>query len=157
MKLIPVEDRSDAAHILWDLLAERPPNANIPHREMPSWTAHTAFVSSHGYRTWRLIETPNGIVGAIYLTMQNEIGIGIFSWAQGQGYGPAAIEMLIDEYGPKKYLANIAPGNEASIAMFEKLGFEHIQNTYALETGHGLIWRTVPMTAKELLEIYPKP
>lgn len=133
MKLTPVEDRSDAAHILWDLLAERPANANISHREMPSWTAHTAFVSSHGYRTWRLIETPHGIVGAIYLTMQNEIGIGIFSWAQGQGYGPAAIKMLMEEYGPRKFVANVAPTNDASRKMFEAMGFKHVQNTFALE------------------------
>lgn len=131
MKLIPIEDRSDAAHILWDLLAERPANANISHREMPTWAAHEAFTKAHGYRTWRLIETPHGIVGAIYLTMQNEIGIGIFSWAQGQGYGPSAIKMLMEEYGPRRYLCNVAPGNEASRAMFEKLGFKHVQDTLA--------------------------
>lgn len=131
MKLIPIEDRSDAAHILWDLLAERPATANISHREMPTWTAHEAFVKAHGYRTWRLIETPHGIVGAIYLTMQNEIGIGIFSWAQGQGYGPAAIMLLMTEYGPRRFLANVAPGNEKSRQMFEKLGFTHVQETLA--------------------------
>ena len=131
MRLIPIEDRSDAAHILWDLLADRPSNANISHREMPTWTAHEAFCKAHGYRTWRLIETPHGVVGAIYLTMNNEIGIGIFSWAQGQGYGPAAIMLLMTEYGPRRFLANVAPGNEVSRAMFEKLGFKHVQDTFA--------------------------
>ena len=157
MKLIPIEDRSDAAHILWDLLAERPSAANISHREMPTWTAHEAFCKAHGYRTWRLIETPHGIVGAIYLTMQNEIGIGIFSWAQGKGYGPAAIKMLMEEYGPRVYLANISPRNPASRRMFEKMGFAHIQDTFALETGNRLTWPTVQMTAKEVLELYGKP
>ena len=133
MKLIPIEDRSDAAHILWDLLAERPAAANISHREMPTWTAHENFVKHHPYRCWKLIETPHGIVGAVYLTMANEIGVGVFHWARGQMYGPKAIALLMDEYGPKKYLANIAPGNEASITMFEKLGFKHVQNTYTLE------------------------
>ena len=73
----------------------------------------------------------DGVVGAIYLTMNNEIGIGIFSWAQGQGYGPAAIMLLMTEYGPRRFLANVAPGNEVSRAMFEKLGFKHVQDTFA--------------------------
>ncbi len=133
MNLIPIEDRSDAAHILWDLLAERPSSANISHREMPSWTAHLAFTKAHGYRTWRLIETPHGIAGAIYLTMQNEIGIGIFKAFQRKGYATAAIMMLMTEYGPRKFLANIAPGNDASRKMFEAMGFKHIQNTFELE------------------------
>lgn len=132
MRLIPIEDRSDAAHILWDLLADRPSNANISHREMPTWTAHEAFCKAHGYRTWRLIETPHGIVGAIYLTMQNEIGIGIFKAFQRQGLATQAIMMLMTEYGPRAYYANVAPTNPDSRKMFEKLGFAHIQDTLRL-------------------------
>ena len=133
VKLIPISERQDAAHYLWDLLAERKPEQSISHREMPTWSAHENFVKHHPYRCWKLIETPHGIVGAIYLTMQNEIGIGIFSWAQGQGYGPSAIMLLMTEYGPRRFLANVSPSNEPSRKMFEALGFTHIQNTFSLE------------------------
>lgn len=133
MKLIPIHLRAETAlAILWDLLAERPDYANISHREMPNWTAHEHFVNHHPYRTWRLIEVENIPVGAIYLTTQNEIGIGILSAHQRKGYATAAIMMLMTEYGPKKFAANINPANTASIRMFERLGFRHVQNTYVV-------------------------
>lgn len=134
MKLIPVAtERPEHWRILWDLLSERPGHANISHREMPSWSAHVIFVHDHPYRAWNLIEVSGEIIGAIYLTMQNEIGIGIFKAHQGKGYGPAAIKRLMEEYGPRRFLANIAPGNEASRKVFEGMGFKHIQNTFELE------------------------
>jgi RimJ/RimL family protein N-acetyltransferase len=133
LKLIPIEEQAFAARILWDLLAERPAEASISHKEMPTWTAHLSFIEHHEYRAWRFILTEEGIVGAIYLTMNNEIGIGIFKAHQRKGYGTAAIMMLMTEYGPKKYLANISPRNPASRRMFEKLGFKFIQETLALE------------------------
>ena len=133
MKLIPIEEQAFAARILWDLLAERPETTSISHREMPTWTAHLSFIEHHEYRAWRFILTDEGIVGAIYLTMQNEIGIGVFKAHQRKGYATQAIIMLMTEYGPRRYLCNIAPGNDASRKMFEAMGFRHIQNTFELE------------------------
>ena len=140
MKLIPIEDRSDAAHILWDLLAERPANANISHREMPTWDAHVAFVRNNPYAFWGLIETMHGIVGAIYLSKPggpsvpgNEIGIDIFSWAQGQGHGTEAVKLLMEMHGDRRYIANVSPRNEASQALFKSLGFRLCQFTFAKE------------------------
>ncbi len=43
-----------------------------------------------------------------------------------------AVLELIRLHGPRRYLANINPRNDASIAMFQGLGFTHIQNTYEL-------------------------
>ena len=140
MKLIPIEDRSDAAHILWDLLAQRSPEQNISHKEMPSWDDHVSFVRNHPYAFWALIETASGIVGAIYLSKPggpsvpgNEIGIDIFSWAQGQGHGTEAVKLLMEMHGPLRFIANTAPGNEASQALFKSLGFRLVQFTYAKE------------------------
>lgn len=133
MKLITIESHKDAPRLLWDLLAERPDFANISHREMPSWTSHLAFISEHPYRDWRIITVNDEPVGAIYLTMQNEIGIGILKAHQRKGYATAAIMMLMTEYGPRRYLANVAPTNPASRRMFEKLGFKFIQETLALD------------------------
>lgn len=70
-------------------------------------------------------------VGTIYLTTLREIGISIFRSHQRQGYAIQAIDLLTAAH-PGKFLANINPKNTASIGMFKKLGFNHIQNTYEL-------------------------
>ena len=34
----------------------------------------------------------------------------------------------------KRFLANVNPRNKKSIAMFEAMGFRHLQNTYELNS-----------------------
>jgi RimJ/RimL family protein N-acetyltransferase len=63
------------------------------------------------------------------ISSAREVGIFIFKGHQGRGIGKQAIELLEQE-SPGKLYANIAPSNQASIAFFEGLGFNHIQNTY---------------------------
>jgi RimJ/RimL family protein N-acetyltransferase len=122
-----------ATKYLYDLLKERDPAANISHREMPSYDEHVAFVDSHPYQEWFIIFIPDRPVGAIYLTKQNEIGIFIAKSEQGNGYGKAAVNLLMQVNPGKKFLANIAPGNARSLAMFTKMGFELCQMTLAKE------------------------
>lgn len=143
MQLIPISEHPDAANILYQLLEERDPIVNISHKKMPTWEEHLAFVETHdpmcdgegeyAYRWWFLIEDENAIVGQAYLTQRFEIGIQIAHEHQGRGLGSRAVKMLMQMETWPRYLANVAPGNEASRRMFEKLGFKHIQNTYALE------------------------
>jgi RimJ/RimL family protein N-acetyltransferase len=156
MKLSPIAEREDAAQILWDLLAERMSEQSISHKKMPTWEEHLAFVelkkpkpvltstdanvdlapyflSGNEYQDWCLIQNSAGIVGAIYLTRQNEIGVSIFGEFQGHGCGKEAIRLLMQKHGPRRYLANINPENVHSQRVFESLGFEHVQNTLALE------------------------
>lgn len=118
---------------LYDLLAQRDPVANISHREMPSYEAHRRFVESRPYKCWYIVHADDDPVGAVYLTHQNEIGISILKDHQGHGYGKKAIRILIQAHPAEKFLANIAPSNARSIAMFEKLGFGAIQLTMAKE------------------------
>lgn len=140
MKLIPISEHPDAARILYDLLAERPAYANISHRAMPTWEEHRAFVETrdpmHGgeysYREWFLIQAGD-IVGQVYLTERFEIGIQIRREYQGRGLGSHAVKMLMQIETWPRYLANVAPGNESSRKMFEKLGFRTIQHTLALD------------------------
>ena len=135
--------RVDPQHLphvafLYDLLAERDPVANISHREMPSFEAHRNFVESHPYQAWYVIHADDEPIGAVYLTKPggpyqagNEIGISISKVHQGHGYGKQAVYLLMRMHPAKRFLANIAPGNARSLAMFEKLGFELIQHTFA--------------------------
>lgn len=131
MNLVSVYDREEAAGILYDLLSERDiEKVGISHKRMPSYEEHIAFIRSEPYQAWYLIEDA-GYVGSIYLTRQREVGLFIFIEQQGKGYGRLAIELLRAKH-PGKLLANINPANCRSIRFFETLGFEHIQNTYAL-------------------------
>jgi RimJ/RimL family protein N-acetyltransferase len=125
--------RRNAARILYRLLEERPEYANISHKSMPTWEQHVEFKARHPYQSWMLIEVDDEIVGAIYLSRQDEIGIGIFNAHQGKGHASRAIALLMRERGPRRFLANIAPANEPSHKLFEKLGFRLIQHTYSLE------------------------
>jgi RimJ/RimL family protein N-acetyltransferase len=144
MKLIPV-DPGNEAHLkaLYELLAERDASQSISHKKMPTWIDHVAFVRDMDpyrgapdkrYRNWDLIKDVNGAtVGALYLSMRDEIGISIFRLHQRRGYATRAIKQLIAEYGLTVFYANINPANEPSRKMFEKLGFKLVQHTYALE------------------------
>lgn len=125
-----------AAQFLYNLLKDRPEGVSISHRAMPTFDEHCAFMFSHPYEAWYLVENEAGYVGAVYLSRQNEIGIHIRPEYQGYGVGPAAVQALMMRHGDRDYLANINPKNRRSIAMFYRLGFTHIQNTYRRDA-HG--------------------
>lgn len=141
--LIPVEKwGGDAVHFLYQLLAERQPEVNISHKEMPSFEGHEAFVRSAPFAGWWLIVhaapreekvTFHDPVGACYITKMGEIGIQISRANQRKGYARTALNTLIEMHRGQRLLANIAPGNEASQRLFAGFGFAHIQNTYCLE------------------------
>jgi RimJ/RimL family protein N-acetyltransferase len=134
MTLVNINSRPDAAVILYDLLAERGPEQSISHRSMPSWEAHIAFMRSKPYIGWFLIDEEPGIVGAIYLSKQYEIGVAIFKKHQRKGFGRAAVIEIMKRYpAVKRFLWNANPHNKASIAMCKSLGFAPLQVTYALD------------------------
>jgi RimJ/RimL family protein N-acetyltransferase len=119
--------------ILWRLLEERDESVNISHKGMPTYRAHCKFVNSRPYKAWYFIVVDNEVVGSCYLTKNNEIGIQIFAAHQGNGYAETAVSCLMSLHGKElRYLANINPRNGKSRAMFEKLGFRHIQDTLEL-------------------------
>jgi RimJ/RimL family protein N-acetyltransferase len=61
---------------------------------------------------------------------------------QGKGYGPRAIEetlpMAYTKWGEIPIIAGIVEGNERSVKMFEKLGFEYFE-AGLLESGRVLL------------------
>ena len=129
MNLVSVYERPDRALVLHQLLEEREPEANISHKAMPSWAEHVRFVESKPYAAWYFIEH-EGIVGACYLSKQDEIGVFVFKAHQGKNYGPWAIEAIMLKHGKRRYLANVSPRNERSSEIFRNLGFKPIQVTY---------------------------
>ena len=130
MRLVDAYTNPDAVDVLWALLSERLPWQSISHRSMPTVSEHRAFIASKPYPHWYLIDCGD-FVGAAYLTANREIGIGILNRFKGHRYAQNALKMLMALH-PGKFLANINPANYRSIALFNELGFVHIQNTYEL-------------------------
>jgi len=133
MQLIEVEAIEPHLDLLYQLLKERPEKACISHNVMPSYSEHVRFVQSNPYRKWFIIDS-DGYAGAVYVTHNDEIGVGILKDFQRMGLGLESIDMIMTEVIPNSghFLANINPCNGASIRLFEGLGFSHIQNTYRL-------------------------
>lgn len=129
MRLLPVHSVADAATYLYALLLDREESQNISHKAIPAVDQHLAFVRSNPYREWYLIDV-GFIVGAIYISKQNEIGVGVFKKDRGHGFARRAIEMLLLKHPGERLVANINPQNEASISLFSKLGSKLIQYTY---------------------------
>lgn len=131
MKLRDVyEDCTVSRRLLYQLLGEREPHESISHRGMPHYDDHCDFVASRPYAHWYLVEDAGCCVGAVYLTRQGEIGVGIFKAHRGHRYGHDAVVEVMRLH-PGRLLANINPANAASIALFRQLGFgpEPIQIT----------------------------
>ena len=120
-----------AGRILYDLLAERTPEQSISHKEMPTHSEHRAFINSQPYMCWYIIiMNVNQLVGAVYLTKNREVGIGVLKEYQGRGYAKKAVKELIERH-PGKFLANIAPTNYDSNSFFQHhFHGELIQVTY---------------------------
>ncbi len=143
IRLVDVRTVADAQEVLWQLLRERPSEANISHRDMPSREQHVRFVASHPYRCWYLIEeaASHRFVGACYLTRLNEIGIGILQTFQRRGFARAAVLELLRTHAPLPavpgerrgtFIANVAPRNSTSQRFFESLGGRLVQYTYEM-------------------------
>jgi RimJ/RimL family protein N-acetyltransferase len=128
MRFISVYDYPAAAQPLYDLLAERAPEVNISHKEMPTWEAHLKFIASRPYESWYLIEVDTVPVGTIYLTNQREVGLFIFKLYRGQGYGGEALAELKRKH-PGQLLANVSVNNKDGLSFWQDQGFKPLQQT----------------------------
>ena len=118
---------------LFNLLKERSVVENISHKKMPTYNEHKKFVRSKPYSRWYIIIFSNKMVGSIYLTRNNEIGIFLKKEFRTQNIGKKALEMIIQKNPRKQYLANINPKNRKSINFFKRNHFKLIQYTFELE------------------------
>lgn len=130
VELVPIHLVADHESYLFQLLAEREPEESISHRKMPTYGQHLEFVRAHPYRHWYMIRNERDVVGSIYLTKANEIGISVFRVHRHLGYARAAITALMARHPGEEFLANINPANAKSARLFESLGFHVCQKTY---------------------------
>lgn len=154
--------RDGALEFLYRLMEERQtePEVNISNRGLPTLEQHRQFWTRRPYRFAYLIEAVDFVnrgsvgptfpwIGYISATDRNEIGIVLLKSWRGHGFGPLAVRALIEKHQPNpaiagecngRWLANINPANERSMAVFTALGFRQIQITYELnqeEETHG--------------------
>lgn len=141
MRLLDAYSHADAAAFLYRLFCERPQESWISREGMVSFEEHKRFFQQRPFRYWLLIEHDGELVGAIEVADRNEIGIAIKSEWRGRGLGRLAVEAFVLGHEPLpaipairngRWLANIACGNESSKAFFRKMGFQPIQETWAL-------------------------
>lgn len=136
MRLVSVyDDEETAAQVLYALLGERDPIANISHKELPSYPDHLVFIARRPYVAWYLIEGDDedgAWVGAIYITAAGEIGLQLFEASRNRGYGSQAVKQLMALHPRPRYLANVAPANLPSQHFWLKFGFKPLQVTYEL-------------------------
>jgi RimJ/RimL family protein N-acetyltransferase len=130
MNLVSIYERPDRALVLYQLLEEREPDQNISHKAMPSFDDHVRFVESRPYQAWYFILDGEMVLGACYLSKQDEIGVFVRKQHQGRGHGPWAVGAIMLKHGKRRYLANISPKNTRSAEIFRNMGFKHIQDTY---------------------------
>jgi RimJ/RimL family protein N-acetyltransferase len=69
------------------------------------------------------------IVGAVYLTKHNEIGVRVFKSERGKGYGRFALMAIMGRHPGERLRANINPRNEKALRMFSTFGFRLSQVT----------------------------
>lgn len=117
---------------LYDLLSQRKTNESISHKKMPTFEEHVKFVSSKPYSKWYVIRLNSTIVGSVYLTHQNDVGIHVIEEVRGKDVAKQALKLIMKKNPKSRYLANINPKNKRSIKFFTKNGFKLIQYTYEL-------------------------
>lgn len=130
MNLVDVYETHNAELILYRLLRDRDPKINISHTEMPTFDEHVDFIESRPYAAWYLVQNEGANIGSVYLTRDDEIGVFIFKRHHGHGYGPKAVEQLMEYHPRDRYYANIAPMNQISKKVFQRLGFRKHQETF---------------------------
>ena len=133
------------AELLWRWLKARldEPHTNISHQVMPTWEAHCAFVSAQPYRSWWILYAESEPVGSMYLTWRNEVGVFIEKPHRRQGYAREALTWLHENMEPDPtiepccFVANIAPCNKASFALFSSFGYRYRQQVLVKEGRDG--------------------
>ena len=121
--------------ILYDLLDSR--KFNISHTYMPTYTEHCTFVENNPYRFWYFAEKDGQIIGTIYITFENNIGINLITLNKDDYLG--SLKLIFSLHRPfpsqssvssKHFTVNVNPNNFYLINALNELGAKHIQNTY---------------------------
>ena len=129
--------KSASVRTLYELLKVR--KFSISHQKLPSFEEHEEFVKNHPYRRWWLVLENSKLIGSVYLTDDNAIGINLIEEDQRIYFG--ILEKIIHEnkplppipsVRPKFFYVNVAPENLILKETLAKLGAKHTQCSYRI-------------------------
>ena len=123
---------------LYELLKKK--EFNISHEKLPSFEEHKTFVENNPYRKWYFLLRQKQIMGSIYITNENIIGINIPK-AQTDEYFNS-IKLILNKMNPlkpiksvrsKNFCINVNPNNNGLIKALKMLDMELIEQTYRVK------------------------
>ena len=120
--------------LLYDILKNREKVENISHKKMPTYNQHILFVNSKPYQKWYKILYQNNIVGTVYLSKINEIGIHLINNNIDNKLYKKIIKEVMEKNPKERYLVNVAIKNKKFNKLIESYGFEKIQTTFELNS-----------------------
>jgi len=138
LTLIKINSSNQHKKKLFKLLQER--DFAISHGEDVSFEQHCKFVDNHPYRAWFLIEFSNEIIGSIYISKDNSIGIDL-----SKNYLihiDGVLNLLLSKYKPlkginsvrnKNFFINVSDKNNYLKQTLKRLGYSPIQTSYQLK------------------------
>ena len=103
------------------------PEFNISHKKLPTFDEHVKFINSKPYKGWWLVYANifyNTLVGSVYLTNENEIGIYLIKKYRKCGIGSEILKQIEPMCEGEILYANINVENESSKKFFTKNGFK---------------------------------
>lgn len=110
---------------------------NISNVSPPSRKQHKEFCLNHPYRFWFLIYEQKNLLGSVYFTYENSIGINFMN--VGCRHNAPIIRHLIKSIEPMpakpsevqtKFFCNVSPSNTKLIKLLEDLDAEISQVSY---------------------------
>ena len=109
---------------------------------MPNYEEHSQFVINNPYRYWYFIVSNNAIVGTVYVTYENNIGINI-SKRNHNKIIPEVIKKIQEKTTPLPavksvrgdgFYLNVSSGNFGTIRMLKQKGYMLIQHTFKISS-----------------------
>ena len=79
---------------LYNLLKERNPNANISHKQVPTYSEHVKFIKSKPYTKWNVIEYGKQKIGSIYLSKNLKYGVICEYLVRTNSFGYVSIKII---------------------------------------------------------------
>ncbi len=135
-KIIPTDDQVD---VLYDLLNRR--KHNISHQHKPTFEEHKTFVETHPYRSWYLITNCSRVIGSVYISNENTIGINIVT-DEAEELVSSILKMITMNYAPLPPIQsvragvfglNVSPSDHFMINSLKILGAEITQLSFVIK------------------------
>jgi hypothetical protein len=104
-------------HMLYSLLQEQDRESWVDDK-VPTWAAHCKFVSRHPHLVWYAIKDDNQLIGSIYVTWDDKIGLIFLKAHDNKKNGQEALLEFMKRHPKAAYYANIRPEDQTAIEVF---------------------------------------